>query len=110
MIEKTMQKDSLFRFSLVTPNINLNEKLQNYMAEERYTVTFQKYKIKWHETTFMLGPMTEEEYKIQDSIQIAGINKNLKKDMLKNYVHIEFVDLLASRQFYLFDCILNALN
>ena len=110
MIEKTIQKDSLFRFSLVTPNINLNEKLQNYMAEERYTVTFQKHKIKWHEVTFMLGPMTEEEYKIQDYIQIAGINKNLKKYMLKNYVHIEFVDLLASRQFYLFDCILNALK
>jgi hypothetical protein len=117
MIEKTIQKDSLFRFSVVTPNTNLDKKLQNYMAEvqdymaeERYTVTFQENENKWHEETFMLGPMTEEEYRIQDSIQIAGINKNLKTKMLKDYVHIEFVDLLASRQFYLFDCILNALE
>jgi len=109
MIEKTIQKDSLFRFSLVTPNIKLPKKLQDYMAEKRYTVTFQKYKKKWHGKTFMLGQMTKEEYKIQDSIQIAGINENLKKEMT-NYVHIEFVDLLASRQFYLFDSILQALG
>ena len=53
------------------------------MAEERYTVTFKKYKIKWHKVTFMLGPMTEEEYKIQDSIQLEGINKKSEERYAK---------------------------